>query len=171
MLAGNLNPIPCLEGFYLNQLITVFSARGWVSNNQEFPETDDGWFVCSGPENSESSPEAVQWQLPEPARLSIQAEISLGLDAKADDGAKVGVSNGDVMETWSNRHPFNSWFYFELNSHLATCHIILSYISWFFGTTQKAQSPKFANSNVYSDIVIPSAKKLSTPTWRSQFNA
>eukprot|EP00435_Cladocopium_sp_Y103_P066023 s768_g28.t1 len=48
----------------------------------EFTDTDDGWFVCSGPENSDE-PEAVQWQLPtEPARLLIQGEISLGLDAK-----------------------------------------------------------------------------------------
>ena len=54
-----------------------------MSSNQEFTETDDGWFVCSGPENSDE-PEAVQWQLAtEPARLSIQGEISLGLDAKA----------------------------------------------------------------------------------------
>ena len=57
--------------------------RGQVSNNQEFTDTDDGWFVCSGPENSDE-PEAVHWQLPnEPARLSIQGEFSLGLDAKA----------------------------------------------------------------------------------------
>lgn len=66
-------------------------GRNWMVCNGELKAgislppsefgTDDGWFVCSGPENADE-PEAVQWQLLETPQMKIQSEISLGLDAK-----------------------------------------------------------------------------------------
>ena len=88
----------------------------FFSFTQEFAETDEGWFVCSGPESSDE-PEAVQWQLcTEPSRLLIQCEISLGLDAKAN-------VSGELQDG------LRSWF-LPISLILLTLYQILSQKRW-----------------------------------------
>ncbi|CAK9079900.1 Proteasome subunit alpha type-4-A [Durusdinium trenchii] len=112
------------------------SGRRWAVKDGELQEgvtcspegevpSDDGWFICSGPEQPEE-PEALQWQLEVDAG-EVHGEISFGLDAKVELRLGELVLRFDLAEqglAWENNDQSPRSEHVELDLAPGTSHTV-----------------------------------------------